>query len=112
MLFVAAHPCSLPSLLGPHLARIVTKGMTSNATKVGVARVAPHRRSNYLLAQWKFADAMGLIMCHTNVKIYFANDYRVRIPEGEVLIERCLSLLRIPYQSSRFLRTANQMHDE
>ena len=70
----------LPSLLGPHLARIVTKGMTSNATKVGVARVAPpHRRSNYLLAQWKFADAMGLIMCHTNVKIYFPNNYRVTL---------------------------------
>ena len=31
---------------------------------------------------------------------------------AEVLIEGCLLLLRIPYQNSRFLRTANQMHDE
>ena len=37
---------------------------------------------------------------------------KTRGQKGEVLIERCLSLLRIPYQSSRFLRTANQMHDE
>ena len=43
-------------------------------------RGLPHRRSNYLLAQWKFADAMGLIMCHTNrVKIYFPNNYRVTL---------------------------------
>ena len=32
--------------------------------------------------------------------------------EGEVLIKRSLSLPRIPYQSSRLLRKANQMHDE
>ena len=37
---------------------------------------------------------------------------RARRQEAEVLMERCLSLLRIPYQKSRFLRTANQMHAE